>query len=129
MRTSKNSVPLIPLKDFVLLPSLNTAFSSKRSKIVSASGTHGWKSIDNDYVELFWLRGYGSVLIDFDNYPLSGIAYRHRTWSRPRLARQELDRPLYCLHSGILRWKGPPPSALFDYPFIFGGGRSCRLFD
>src|SRR4029077_800907 len=37
------------------------------------------------------------------------IAYRHRTWSRPCLARQELDRPLYCLHSGILRWKRTAP--------------------
>jgi AraC family transcriptional activator of pobA len=49
------------------------------------------------------------------------IAHRHRTWSRPRLAGKELDRTLYCLHSGILRWNKIAPSALFDYPFIFGG--------
>jgi hypothetical protein len=76
----------------------------------------------HDYVELFWLQGYGSVLIDFDNYPLSGKSLivigpgRVHAWHVKKLT------GLYIAFTQeFFDGKGLPPSALFDYPFVFGG--------
>jgi AraC family transcriptional regulator, transcriptional activator of pobA len=122
MRTSKNSVPLIPLKDFGPSPFLEHGiFIEAFEDCVSVR--HARMEVHrHDYVELFWLRGYGSVLIDFDNYPLSGKSLiaigpgRVHAWHVKNLT------GLYIAFTQeFFDGKGPPPSALFDYPFIFGG--------
>jgi AraC family transcriptional activator of pobA len=76
----------------------------------------------HDYVELFWLQGYGSILIDFENYPLSGKSLiaigpgRVHAWHVKKLI------GLYIAFTQeFFDGTRPPPSALFDYPFIFGG--------
>jgi len=76
----------------------------------------------HDYVELFSLQGYGSVLIDFANYPLSRKSLiaigpgRVHAWHVKKLT------GLYIAFTQeFFDGTGPPPSALFDYPFIFGG--------
>jgi hypothetical protein len=76
----------------------------------------------HDYVELFWLQGYGSVLIDFENYPLSGKSLiaigpgRVHAWQVKKLT------GLYIAFTQeFFDETRPPPSALFDYPFVFGG--------
>src|ERR1700693_2065882 len=65
MRTSKNSVPLIPLKDFGPSPFLEHGiFIEAFEDCVGVRHTR-MEVHRHDYVEFFWLRGYGSVLIDF----------------------------------------------------------------
>src|SRR6202035_4050854 len=104
MRTSKNSVPLIPLKDFGPSPFIEHGIFIEAFEDCVSVRHKRMEVHRHDYVELFWLHGDGSVLIDFENYPFVGkIAHRHRTWSRPCLARKAIDRALYFLHSGILR--------------------------
>ena len=71
MRTSKGSVPLIPLKDFGSSPLLEHGiFVDAFADCVNAR--HWRMQVHrHDYVELFLLRGQGSVLIDFENRRLS----------------------------------------------------------
>jgi short chain dehydrogenase len=73
----------------------------------------------HDYVELFWLQGYGSVLIDFENYPLSGKSLiaigpgRVHAWHVKKLT------GLYIAFTQeFFDGTRPPPSALFDYPYM-----------
>jgi hypothetical protein len=72
MRTSKNSVPLIPLKDFGPSPFLEDGIFIEEFEDCVSVRHKRMEVHRHDYVELFWLQGYGSVLIDFENYPLSG---------------------------------------------------------
>jgi hypothetical protein len=71
MRISKKSVPLIPLKDFGSSPFLeNGIFVEAFEECVSIR--HKRMEVHrHDYVEFFLLQGRGSVLIDFENCPLS----------------------------------------------------------
>ena len=58
MRTSKNSVPLIPLKDFGPSPFLEHGiFIEAFEDCVSVRHTR-MEVHRHDYVELFWLRAY-----------------------------------------------------------------------
>jgi AraC-like DNA-binding protein len=82
----------------------------------------------HDYVELFQLQGQGSVLIDFENHPLSGKslvaigAGRVHAWQAKRMT------GLYIAFTQeFFDGSGPPPSALFDYPFLFGGELSSVI--
>jgi len=122
MRTSKNSVPVIPLKDFGSSPFLeHGVFIEAFENCVDVR--HKRMEVHrHDYVELFWLHGYGSVLIDFENYPLSGKSLiaigpgRVHAWHVKKLI------GLYIAFTQeFFDGTRPPPSALFDYPFIFGG--------
>jgi len=121
MRTSKNGVPLIPLKDFGPSPFLEhgifiEAFEDCVSVRHKRMAVHR-----HDYVELFWLQGYGSVFIDFETYPLSEKSLiaigpgRVHAWHVKKLI------GLYIAFTQeFFDGTRPPPSALFDYPFIFG---------
>ena len=72
MRTSKNSVPLIPLKDFGSSPFLEHGIFIEAFEDCVIVRHRRMEVHRHDYVEVFWLQGYGSVLIDFENYLLSG---------------------------------------------------------
>jgi hypothetical protein len=72
MRTSKNSVPLIPLKDFSSSPFLEHGIFIEAFENCVSVRHKRMEVHRHDYVELFWLDCNGSVLIDFENYPLSG---------------------------------------------------------
>jgi AraC family transcriptional regulator, transcriptional activator of pobA len=122
MRTYKNSVPLIPLKDFGPSPFLEHGIFVEAFEDCVSVRHNRMEVHRHDYVELFWLRGNGSVLIDFDNYPLSGKSLiaigpgRVHAWHVKKLT------GLYIAFTQeFFDGKGPPPSALFDYPFIFAG--------
>ena len=72
----------------------------------------------HDYVELFLLQGQGSVLIDFENCPLSGRSLvaigpgRVHAWQANKMT------GLYIAFTQeFFDGTGPPPSPLFDYPF------------
>jgi len=82
----------------------------------------------HDYVELFLLHGQGSVSIDFDNCPLSGRslvaigAGRVHAWQANRIT------GLYIAFSQeFFDGTEPPPSALYDYPFLFAGELSSVI--
>jgi AraC family transcriptional regulator, transcriptional activator of pobA len=122
MRTSKNSVPLIPLKDFGSSPFLEHGIFIEAFEDCVSIRHKRMEVHRHDYVELFWLDGNGSVLIDFENYPLSGKSLiaigpgRVHAWQVNKLT------GLYIAFTQeFFDGKAPPPSALFDYPFIFGG--------
>src|SRR5260370_42105233 len=91
MRTSKNSVPLIPLKDFGSSPFLEHGIFIGPFEDCVIVRHKRMEVHRHDYVELFWLQGYGSVLIDFDNYPLSVKSlsaigrYRFHAWQLNKL--------------------------------------------
>jgi AraC-like DNA-binding protein len=82
----------------------------------------------HDYVEVFLLQGQGSALIDFENCPLSGRSLvaigpgRVHAWQANKMT------GLYIAFTQeFFDGAGPPPSALFDYPFIFEGELSAVL--
>jgi AraC family transcriptional activator of pobA len=121
MRISKKSVPLIPLKDFGSSPFLEHGiFVEAFEECVSVR--HKRMEVHrHDYVELFLLQGQGSVLIDFENCPLSGTSLvaigpgRVHAWQANQMT------GLYIAFTQeFFDGTGPPPSTLFDYPFIFG---------
>jgi len=130
MRTSKNSVPLIPLKDFGPSPFLEhgifiEAFEDCVSGPAQTAGSPSTRLRRAFFVAGLWLG-----VNRFRKLSAVGeIAHRHRTWSRPRLARKEIDRTLYCLHSGILRWNKTRPLVLSSIIHLSSVGRSRRLFD
>ena len=122
MRTSKNSIPLIPLKDFGSSPFVEHGIFIEAFEDCVSVRHKRMEVHRHDYVELFWLQGSGSVLIDFENYPLSGKSLisigpgRVHAWHVKKLT------GLYIAFTQeFFDGTGPPPSALFDYPFIFGG--------
>src|SRR6202051_1398457 len=129
MRTSKNSVPLIPLKDFGPSPFLEPGiFIEAFEDCVSVR--HARMEVHrHDYVELFWLRGYGSVLIDFDNYPLSGKSLiaigpgRVHAWHV-----KDLTGLYIAFTQEFFDGKGPP-LVLSSIIHLSSVGRSRRLFD
>jgi hypothetical protein len=119
MRTSKNSVPLIPLKDFGPSPFLEHGIFIEEFEDCVSVRHKRMEVHRHDYVELFWLRGYGSVLIDFENYPLSGKSLiaigpgRVHAWHVKKLT------GLYIAFTQeFFDGTRPPPSALFDYPYM-----------
>jgi hypothetical protein len=122
MRTSQNGVPLIPLKDFGSSPFLEHGIFIEAFEDCVSVRHKRMEVHRHDYVELFWLQGYGSVLIDFEIYPLSGKSLiaigpgRVHAWH---------VKKLIGLYIGFTQeffdGSRPPPSALFDYPFVFGG--------
>jgi hypothetical protein len=122
MRTSKNSVPLIPLKDFGPSPFLEHGIFIEAFEDCVSVRHKRMEVHRHDYVELFSLQGYGSVLIDFENYPLSGKSLiaigpgRVHAWHA-----NKLTGPYIAFTQEFFDGTRPPPSALFDYPFIFGG--------
>jgi AraC-like DNA-binding protein len=76
----------------------------------------------HDYVELFLLQGRGSVLIDFENHSLSGRSLvvigpgRVHAWQANKMI------GLYISFTQeFFDGASPPPSVLFDYPFILEG--------
>src|SRR5689334_14583582 len=71
MRAPKNSVPLIPLKDFGSSPFLEHGIFIEAFEQCATVRHKRLEVHRHDYVELFWLQGQGSVLIDFETYPLS----------------------------------------------------------
>jgi hypothetical protein len=122
VRTSKNSVPLIPLKDFGSSPFLEHGIFIEAFEDCVIVRHRRMEVHRHDYVEVFWLQGYGSVLIDFENYLLSGKSLiaigpgRVHAWHVKKLT------GLYIAFTQeFFDGTRPPPSALFDYPFIFGG--------
>ena len=121
MRISKKSVPLMPLKDFGSSPFLEHGiFVEAFEQCVSVR--HKRMEVHrHDYVELFLLQGQGSVLIDFENSPLSGRSLvavgpgRVHAWQANKMT------GLYIAFTQeFFDGAGSPPSTLFDYPFIFG---------
>jgi len=121
MRTSKNSVPLIPLKDFGSSPFLEHGIFIEAFEDCVSVRHKRMEVHRHDYVELFWLDGNGSVQIDFANYPLSGKSLIAIGPGRVHAWRVKKLTGLYIAFTQeFFDGKGPPPSALFDYPFIFG---------
>jgi AraC family transcriptional regulator, transcriptional activator of pobA len=122
MRASKKSVPLIPLNDFGSSPFLEHGIFIEAFEDCVSIRQKRMEVHRHDYVELFCLDGNGSVLIDFENYPLSGKSLiaigpgRVHAWQVKNLT------GLYIAFTQeFFDGKAPPPSALFDYPFIFCG--------
>ena len=122
MRIPKKSVPLIPLKDFGSSPFLEHGiFVEAFEECVSVR--HKWMEVHrHDYVELFLLQGQGSVLIDFENCPLSRTSLitigpgRVHAWQANKMT------GLYIAFTQeFFDGAAPPPTTLFDYPFMFGG--------
>jgi AraC-like DNA-binding protein len=122
MRTSKNSVPLIPLKDFGSSPFLEHGIFIEAFEHCVIVRRKRMEVHRHDYVELFCLRGHGSVLIDFQTYPLSGESLIAIGPGRVHAWRvKELIGLYISFTQEFFDGTRPPPSALFDYPFIFGG--------
>jgi len=122
MRVLKKSVSLIPLKDFGSSPFLEHGiFVEEFEECVSIR--HKRMEVHrHDYVELFLLRGQGSVLMDFEVHALSGKSLvaigpgRVHAWQANKMT------GLYVAFTQeLFDGAGPPPSTLFDYPFLFGG--------
>ena len=129
MRISKKSVPLIPLKDFGSSPFLEKygIFVEAFEECVSVRQKR-MEVHRHDYVELFLLQGQGSVLIDFENHPLSGRSLvaigtgRVHAWQAKRMTGVYI-----AFTQEFFDGAGPPPSTLFDYPFLFGGELSSVI--
>ena len=120
MRISKKSVPLIPLKDFGSSPFLeNGIFVEAFEECVSIR--HKRMEVHrHDYVELFLLQGRGSVLVDFENCPLSGRSLIVIGPGRVHAWQANAMTGLYIAFTQeFFDGAGPPPSTLFDYPFMF----------
>src|ERR1700737_2703662 len=124
MRTSKNSVPLIPLKDFGSSPFLERGIFIEAFEDCVIVRRKRREVHRNDYEGVFVRQGYGSVFIDFENYLLLGktlIAIgpgRVHAWHVKKLT------GLYIAFTQeFFDGTRPPPSpsALFDYPFISNG--------
>src|SRR5260370_28843218 len=82
----------------------------------------------HDYVELFLLQGQGIVLMDFENHTLSRRSLvaigpgRVHAWPVNKMT------GLYIAFTQeFFDGAGPPPSALFDYPFLFEGELSSVI--
>src|SRR5258707_4858185 len=125
MRTSKNSVPLIPLKDFGSSPFLEHGIFIEAFEDCVSVRRKRMEVHRHDYVELFSLQGYGSVLIDLEDYRLSGKSLivigpgRVHAWNAKKLT------GLYIAFTQeFFDGTSPPASALFDDPFIFGAESS-----
>jgi AraC family transcriptional regulator, transcriptional activator of pobA len=121
MRISRKSVPLIPLKDFGSSPFLEQGiFVDAFADCVNAR--HWRMQVHrHDYVELFLLQGPGSVLIDFENHPLSGRSLVAIGPGRVHAWQGDKVTGIYiCFTQEFFDGASAPPSALFDYPFMFG---------
>ena len=121
MRISRGSVPLIPLKDFGSSPFVEHGIFVEALEECVNLRSKRMEVHRHDYVELFLLRGEGSVLIDFENYPLSGRSLvavgpgRVHAWQADKMT------GLYIAFTQeFFDGASPPPSVLFDYPFMFG---------
>jgi hypothetical protein len=106
MRTSNNSVPLIPLKDFGSSPFVEHGIFIEAFEDCVSVRHKRMEVHRHDYVELFLLQGSGSVLIDFENYPLSGkslisIGGRVHAWHVKKLTIALNEATLYGF------WNGP----------------------
>jgi AraC family transcriptional activator of pobA len=128
MRISKKSVPLIPLKDFGSSPFLEHGIFVEAFEDCVSIRHKRMEVHRHDYVELFLLQGQGSVLIDFENCPLSGRSLvaigpgRVHAWQANKMT------GLYIAFTQeFFDGTAPPPSTLFDYPFIFGGELSSVI--
>jgi AraC family transcriptional regulator, transcriptional activator of pobA len=128
MSISKKSVPLIPLKDFGSSPFLEHGIFVEAFEDCVSIRHKRMEVHRHDYVELFLLQGHGSVLIDFENRPLSGRSLvaigpgRVHAWQATKMT------GLYIAFTQeFFDGAGPPPSALFDYPFMFGGELSSVI--
>jgi AraC family transcriptional activator of pobA len=122
MRISRKSVPLMPLKDFGSSPFVEHGIFVERFEECVSVRQKRMEVHRHDYVELFLLQGQGSVLIDFENSPLSGRSLtvigpgRVHAWQANKMI------GLYIAFTQeFFDGVGPPPSTLFDYPFLFGG--------
>lgn len=121
MRFSRKSVPLIPLKDFGSSPFLEHGiFVDAFADCVNAR--HWRMQVHrHDYVELFLLQGRGSVLIDFENHLLSGRSLVAIGPGRVHAWQGDKVTGIYiCFTQEFFDGASPPPSVLFDYPFMFG---------
>jgi len=128
MRSSRASVPLIPLKDFGSSPFLEHGIFVEAFEECVSVRQKRMEVHRHDYAELFLLQGQGSVLIDFEDRPLSGRSLtvigpgRVHAWQASKMT------GLYtCFTQEFFDGAGPPPSALFDYPFMFGGELSSVI--
>ena len=122
MRISRGSVPLIPLKDFGSSPFVEHGIFVEAFEDCVSIRQKRMEVHRHDYVEIFALQGRGSVLIDFENHPLSGRSLvaigpgRVHAWQASKMT------GLYISFTQeFFDGSSPPPSALFDYPFIFEG--------
>jgi AraC family transcriptional activator of pobA len=128
VRTSRASVPLISLKDFGSSPFLEHGIFVEAFEDCVSIRQKRMEVHRHDYVELFLLQGQGSVLIDFGSCPLSGRSLvaigqgRVHAWQANRMT------GLYISFTQeFFDGAAPPPSALFDYPFLFAGELSSVI--
>ena len=128
MRISKGSVPLIPLKDFGSSPFVEHGIFVEAFEDCVSVRQKRMEVHRHDYVELFLLQGQGVVLIDFENHPLSRRSLvaigpgRVHAWPANKMT------GLYIAFTQeFFDGAGPPPSALFDYPFLFEGELSSVI--
>jgi AraC family transcriptional activator of pobA len=128
MRSSRKSVPLIPLKDFGSSPFLEHGIFVEAFEECVSIRQKRMEVHRHDYVELFLLQGQGSVLIDFGSCPLSGRSLvaigqgRVHAWQANRMTGLYISFTQEFFDAAA-----PPPSALFDYPFLFGGELSSVI--
>src|SRR5258708_38415130 len=128
MRIPKESVPLIPLKDFGSSPFVEHGIFVEAFEDCVSVRQKRMEVHRHDYVELFLLQGQGIVLIDFENHPLSRRSLvaigpgRVHAWPANKMT------GLYIAFTQeFFDGAGPPPSALFDYPFLFEGELSSVI--
>src|ERR1700732_3059706 len=127
MRTSKNSVPLIPLKDFGSSPFLERGIFIEAFEDCVIVRRKRMEVHRHDYVEVFWLQGYGSVLIDFENYLLLGKSLiaigpgRVHAWHV-----KELTGLYIAFTQEFFDGTRPPPSAA--YHLFPKHDHACEMF-
>jgi AraC family transcriptional activator of pobA len=128
MSISKKTVPLIPLKDFGSSPFLEHGIFVEAFEDCVSVRHRRMEVHRHDYVELFFLQGPGSVLIDFENRSLSGRCLvaigpgRVHAWQATKMTGLYIAFTQEFFDGAAL-----PPSALFDYPFLFGGELSAVI--
>jgi hypothetical protein len=128
MRIPKNNVPLIPLQDFGSSPFLEHGIFVEAFEECVSIRHERMEVHRHDYVELFLLHGQGAVLIDFESHPLSGSSIIAIGQGRVHAWKANKMTGLYIAFTQeFFDGTGPPPSALFDYPFLFEGELSSVI--
>lgn len=128
MKTARESVPLISLKDFGGSPFLEHGIFVEAFEECVSIRQKRMEVHRHDYVELFLLEGRGSVLIDFGRCPLSGRSLVTIGQGRVHAWQANKMTGLYISFTQeFFDGAAPPPSALFDYPFLFGGELSSVI--